>query len=85
MNRAQCGSKFHFHPRTWLGALSALCLLGATPVLTAADWPQWRGPARDGVALEPLPEKLPDSPATVWRKTVGQWVIESELYVTLAG
>jgi outer membrane protein assembly factor BamB len=46
-------------------------MLGAAPALPAADWPQWRGPARDGFALEPLPGKLPDSPATVWRKSVG--------------
>ncbi|MFO0201933.1 MAG: polyvinylalcohol dehydrogenase, partial [Alphaproteobacteria bacterium] len=36
----------------WLRAVSA-CLLGltATAVL-AGDWPQWRGPARDGKSAE---------------------------------
>lgn len=47
-----------------------LFLLGAA--LAAADWPQWRGPARDGVASAALPETLPEQPERLWRVEVGE-------------
>ena len=41
---------------------------GATP-----DWPQWRGPARDGHAAPgvAIPTRLPATPKIVWRVNVG--------------
>ena len=42
-------------------------------VTLAADWPQWRGPLRDGIAVDVrLPANLPEQmPAPKWRSTVG--------------
>jgi outer membrane protein assembly factor BamB len=60
-----------------LSKLSLSLLLGAvafsTPVL-AADWPQWRGPQRDGISAETglLPEWPADGPKLLWQiKTAG--------------
>jgi outer membrane protein assembly factor BamB len=58
---------------------SALCLLAAIPLLApalsrAGDWPQWRGPNRDGVAHETglLKEWPKDGPRLVWQlKDIG--------------
>ena len=33
-------------------ALSGMGLLCTTMTITAADWPQWRGPARTGISAE---------------------------------
>jgi outer membrane protein assembly factor BamB len=39
----------------------------------AGDWPQWRGPARDGVAAgETLPDPLPDTLRLIWKVQVGE-------------
>lgn len=43
-------------------------LLVALPA--QADWPQWRGPARDGIG-PPLPAKLAPAPAKVWSLELG--------------
>jgi outer membrane protein assembly factor BamB len=53
--------------------LLLLLALAVTP-LVAADWPQFLGPARNGVYPGPaLNEKWPASgPRVVWRKQVGQ-------------
>ena len=50
-----------------------LLLLLVLPVapLSAGDWPQWRGPSRDGVAEATLPTDLPDEPRLLWRVEVG--------------
>ncbi len=39
----------------------------------AADWPQWRGPLRDGHAAmgAPVPETLAVEPKVVWRLNIG--------------
>ncbi len=52
-------------------ALSLLLSL-VTPAL-AADWPQWRGPARTGEvpAGERVPTSLPAEPKVLWRVPVG--------------
>src|SRR5438270_589986 len=43
--------------------------------LTAADWPQWRGPQRNGISKETglLPEWPKDGPKLVWQiKSLGE-------------
>lgn len=43
-----------------------------SPAAAAADWPQWRGPQRDGVARgEKLPAVLPASPKILWKASAG--------------
>jgi outer membrane protein assembly factor BamB/ABC-type phosphate/phosphonate transport system substrate-binding protein len=39
----------------------------ATPPRAGADWPDWRGPNRDG-RVPRLPARLPDPPRFVWKK-----------------
>src|ERR1700675_4545387 len=57
------------------GALMALLLsIAATAASDAADWPQWRGPNRDGVSQEKglLKEWPSRGPPVVWQvDTVG--------------
>ena len=51
-------------------SLSLLCVFGWTGLASAADWPQWRGPDRSGVAAEspPLAEAWPSGgPRLLWR------------------
>jgi outer membrane protein assembly factor BamB len=45
----------------------------AASIATAADWPQWRGPNRDGVVKDPNHrlEKLPDEPKVLWKIPAG--------------
>jgi outer membrane protein assembly factor BamB len=54
-------------------ACLALLACSCTTTLFAADWPQWRGPGRDGHALgAQLPEKwLPQPPKPKWVVEVG--------------
>jgi outer membrane protein assembly factor BamB len=55
------------HPFLRLGLVASV---SALPLLSA-DWPQWRGPSRTGLATESLPEKLPAQPRVLWKKAVG--------------
>lgn len=50
----------------------ALALL-LSSLVSAADWAQWRGPARTGhvPSGEPIPTTLPSEPRIVWRLAVG--------------
>lgn len=53
------------------GMVLCLCGLLSAP---AADWPQFLGPTRDGVAgveESALPEKWPAEPELLWQKNVG--------------
>ena len=52
-----------------------LVLLALVPVVRADDWPQWRGPRRDGISAEQgwlagWPENAP--PRVAWRQQVGK-------------
>lgn len=52
--------------------LSILCvLLVCVFSAEASDWPQWRGPARDGQTSAVIPEKWPEQLALRWRVPVG--------------
>jgi outer membrane protein assembly factor BamB len=48
-------------------------LLASLLTVSAADWPQWRGPERTGhvPAGESIPTTLPAEPKVVWRVPVG--------------
>ena len=55
-----------------LCTLLTLGLITPGPVAWAADWPQWRGPERDGVATgSELPEVLPAALEQLWKVPVG--------------
>ncbi len=64
------GPKTHSMIRRAIAAAAAAAAI-ATITASAADWPQWRGPARDGIAAEPFPAQLPARPTAVWRKPIG--------------
>ncbi len=49
------------------------CLAAGLPGATAADWPGWRGPARDGqIPTATLPKEWPKSLKRHWRIAVGE-------------
>lgn len=53
------------------GLLFAGALLTAS--VDAADWPQWRGPERDGVwRVEGIVEELPQQLTFAWRTNIGE-------------
>ena len=61
-------SRLRSYPSS-IGLATALGLWLGTAVLEAADWPQWRGPHRDGVANESgLQAEWPkDGPKLAWK------------------
>src|SRR5687767_9021257 len=57
---------------TTLGIWIAASANAAEPPKTVADWPQWRGPTRDGQAPKwKLPEDWRAPPVQVWKVSVG--------------
>jgi outer membrane protein assembly factor BamB len=50
-------------------AIIGLCLSSAVSAQTAANWPQWRGPNRDGISKETglLKQWPADGPALAWK------------------
>jgi outer membrane protein assembly factor BamB len=55
------------------GQRTALLLLFTTPALFCADWPQWRGPARDGsLSSFHEPQAWPERLNRKWKITAGQ-------------
>lgn len=68
---------------TWI--LSVILSAAASPVL-AQDWPQWRGPARDGKAVLKAPATWPKALTQKWKVAVGDGVstpalVGDKLYV----
>src|SRR5262245_37076864 len=61
-------------PRTPMHrSLAFVLVLLVAPSLSAADWPQWRGPNRDGVSTETgLLKTWPkDGPKLAWKANLG--------------
>ena len=59
-------------PRIVNARLFVLLVVVGLPAV-AADWPQWRGPKRDGViASYQAPAKWPEQPTLKWRVAVGE-------------
>src|SRR5579883_2354643 len=55
-------------------ASSILCVcLSAGAALRASDWPQWRGPNRDGRVADgaPVPASIAPEPKRVWQLQIG--------------
>ena len=64
-------SRCHLAIRAALAALAAAVLGLATVAAPAADWPQWRGPARDGISPESSGYPAGWPPKRLWEKNVG--------------
>jgi outer membrane protein assembly factor BamB len=54
-----------------LVVLAVLTALAAAGAQTSTDWPQWRGPTRDGVVGAALPAQWPDALKKRWEIPVG--------------
>ncbi|HET9786012.1 MAG TPA: hypothetical protein VFP47_02710, partial [Pyrinomonadaceae bacterium] len=52
-----------------LAIVALLCLAGQTMAQANANWPQWRGPNRDGISKETglLKQWPADGPPLVWK------------------
>lgn len=48
-----------------------LFVLVAPALMSAADWPNWRGPAYDGISTETIPSDLPAELPVRWTAQVG--------------
>ena len=53
----------------WLRSVALLMLV--TGLASAADWPQWLGPTRDGVSTEKF-AAWKEAPKVLWRQAVGE-------------
>jgi hypothetical protein len=53
------------------GVLVYVACIMAGRSLWAQDWPQWRGPNRDGVTHFSEPKAWPEKLTTKWKVTIG--------------
>ena len=59
--------------RKALARLLCPLLLVTGPIVVHAQWPQWRGPGRDGtVPAASVPAAWPDKPAVRWTQAIGE-------------
>ena len=58
--------------RKYFGVVAAVGCLIAVFSLWADDWPQWRGPNRDGQIRFAEPKTWPEKLTTRWKITVGE-------------
>ncbi len=71
----------------WVRLSVFLAVLGASTAAIAQDWPQWRGPGRDGKATSfEAPATWPTELAETWKTSVGDGVatpalVDDKLYV----
>lgn len=58
----------------WTGLFVGAWLLAASSGAQAEDWPQWRGPGRDGISKETGLMKVwpQDGPPVLWKRPLGQ-------------
>ena len=55
-----------------IAVVAGVAVLSGSPV-AAHDWPQWRGPTRDGVvAAEGVPDRWPQSLHAAWTVETGK-------------
>jgi outer membrane protein assembly factor BamB len=54
-----------------LAALAVLTAVATAGAQTSTDWPQWRGPNRDGSIVAELPAQWPESLTKRWETPVG--------------
>ena len=54
-----------------LAALAIVSAVAAASAQTRTDWPQWRGPTRDGVVGAALPAQWPEALTKRWEISVG--------------
>lgn len=73
MNDDEITMKRSMISRGWPGPLLATLALAVhlQAAATAQDWPQWRGPARDGVAPLAIPSTWPATLTRSWSLPVG--------------
>ena len=59
------------NPRTLAGVAVLFLFVSVTVVAQTADWPQWRGPNRDGISKETglLKQWPAEGPSLVWKTT----------------
>jgi len=62
----------HKKPMTALLVLGLMLLASASAAMAIADWPQWRGPNRDGLVSDAsIPRTWPKELKQEWKVTVG--------------
>lgn len=74
--------------KRWIWALACILATCRHGIVTATDWPQWRGPDRDGIWRESgIVDKLPTELKVKWRTPVGEGyagpaIADGRVYVT---
>ncbi len=54
-------------------ATAALAMMVATAIASAHDWPNWRGPTRDGVSVESVPVTWDTETNVAWKLEMPEW------------